>query len=58
MQTYIALLRGINVSGQKKIRMADLRGHLKALTFQAVQTWKFNFFSLRKMKFSTEKRWC
>jgi len=24
MKTYVALLRGINVSGQKKIRMADL----------------------------------
>ena len=25
MKTYISMLRGINVSGQKKIRMADLK---------------------------------
>ncbi|NNC69460.1 MAG: DUF1697 domain-containing protein, partial [Flavobacteriaceae bacterium] len=25
MQTYICLLRGINVSGQKKIKMAELK---------------------------------
>jgi len=39
MQTYIALLRGINVSGQKKIKMADLRAHCEALGFEAVQTY-------------------
>ncbi len=30
LHTYIALLRGINVSGQKKIRMAELREILSA----------------------------
>ena len=39
MQTYIALLRGINVSGQKKIKMADLREYLEELGFQDIQTY-------------------
>lgn len=39
MNTYVALLRGINVSGQKKIKMADLRAHLKTLPFQDIQTY-------------------
>ncbi|MEL6132787.1 MAG: DUF1697 domain-containing protein [Bacteroidota bacterium] len=39
MQTYIALLRGINVSGKKKIKMAELRQHLSEAGYQAVQTY-------------------
>jgi len=39
MATYIALLRGINVSGQKKIRMADLKVHMLELGFENVQTY-------------------
>lgn len=39
MNTYIALLRGINVSGQKKIPMAELRKVLKKEGFQNVQTY-------------------
>jgi len=39
MKTYVALLRGINVSGQKKIRMADLKLHLEELHFQNIQTY-------------------
>lgn len=39
MQTYIALLRGINVSGQKKIKMAELRSLLETLSFCRVQTY-------------------
>jgi len=39
MQTYIALLRGINVSGHKKIKMADLRVYLEEIGFQDVQTY-------------------
>lgn len=39
MKTYIALLRGINVSGQKKIKMAELRTHLSEWGFSAVQTY-------------------
>jgi len=39
MKTYIALLRGINVSGQKKIKMADLRAYLEELDFQNIRTY-------------------
>jgi len=39
MKTYIALLRGINVSGHKKIKMADLRTYLEELDFQDIQTY-------------------
>ncbi|MGD2035143.1 MAG: DUF1697 domain-containing protein, partial [Bacteroidales bacterium] len=39
METYIAFLRGINVSGQKLINMADLRAHLEELGFSNVQTY-------------------
>lgn len=36
---YLALLRGINVSGHKKIKMADLRALFEALSFKQVQTY-------------------
>jgi len=39
METYIVLLRGINVSGQKKILMAELRELLNSLSFRNVQTY-------------------
>ena len=39
METYIAILRGINVSGQKKIKMADLKVHLEELNFKNVRTY-------------------
>jgi len=39
MKTYIAILRGINVSGQKIIKMADLKVHLEELNFQNIQTY-------------------
>lgn len=39
MRTYIALLRGINVSGQKKIKMAELREHLSELPYSNIQTY-------------------
>lgn len=39
MTTYIALLRGINVSGQKSIKMAELRTQLEDLGFANVQTY-------------------
>ena len=39
MPTYIALLRGINVSGQKKIKMADLRTHLSELAYADIRTY-------------------
>ena len=39
MNTYIALLRGINVGGHKKILMADLRKLLEKLNFKNIKTY-------------------
>lgn len=39
MNTYISMLRGINVSGQKKIRMADLKNMYETLGFGNIQTY-------------------
>lgn len=39
MRTYIILLRGINVSGQKKIKMAHLRILLEEIGFHNVVTY-------------------
>jgi uncharacterized protein (DUF1697 family) len=39
MQTYIAILRGINVSGQKMIPMKELKSLFEALNFQEVSTY-------------------
>lgn len=39
MNTYIALLRGINVGGHKKILMADLKLLLESIGLQNVQTY-------------------
>ncbi len=39
MNTYIALLRGINVGGHKKVPMADLRICFTDLGFENVQTY-------------------
>lgn len=39
MNTYIAFLRGINVSGHKLIKMADLRESLEKKNFNEVQTY-------------------
>jgi uncharacterized protein (DUF1697 family) len=39
MPTYIALLRGINVSGQKKIQMVHLSRLLESLGLNCVQTY-------------------
>ena len=39
MKTYISILRGINVSGQKKIKMADLKLIYENLGFSNVQTY-------------------
>ncbi len=36
---YISILRGINVSGQKKIKMADLQSLYEQLGFQGVVTY-------------------
>ncbi len=39
MNTYISMLRGINVSGQKKIRMIALRSLYEAMNLTNVQTY-------------------
>lgn len=39
MQTYIALLRGINVGGKKTIKMADLKKYFIDEDFEQVQTY-------------------
>lgn len=39
METYIAILRGINVSGQKMIPMKDLQALLQELPLQQVRTY-------------------
>lgn len=39
MKTYISLLRGINVGGHKKIKMADLRALYEALGFVDVESY-------------------
>jgi len=39
METYIILLRGINVSGQKKIEMDKLRAMFENLNFSEIETY-------------------
>ena len=39
METYIALLRGINVSGQKSVRMDELKLLMEQLGFDKVETY-------------------
>lgn len=39
MTTYISILRGINVGGQKKIRMEDLKALYESLNFNDVITY-------------------
>ena len=39
MSTFVSILRGINVSGQKKILMADLKVLFESLGFENVQSY-------------------
>jgi uncharacterized protein (DUF1697 family) len=39
METYISLLRGINVSGQKKVNMRELKAVYESLGFDNVRTY-------------------
>jgi uncharacterized protein (DUF1697 family) len=39
MKTHIAILRGINVSGQKKVIMTELKALFESLGFLSVQTY-------------------
>jgi uncharacterized protein (DUF1697 family) len=38
VSTYVALLRGVNVGGNNKLPMADLRAHFETLGFNNVRT--------------------
>jgi uncharacterized protein (DUF1697 family) len=39
MNTYVVLLRGINVGGKNKLAMAELKAHLEDLGFENVKTF-------------------
>jgi uncharacterized protein (DUF1697 family) len=39
MERYIAILRGINVGGKKKIRMAELKAHLSECALKNIATY-------------------
>ena len=39
MERYIALLRGVNISGKNKVPMAELKKGFEALGFIEVRTW-------------------
>jgi uncharacterized protein (DUF1697 family) len=39
MKTYFSILRGINVSGKKSVKMADLKAIYESLGFSNVQTY-------------------
>lgn len=39
MKTYIAILRGINVSGSKMIKMNELRAHLEGIGLQNITSY-------------------
>ncbi len=51
MSTYVAILRGINVSGSKLLKMAELKTSLLELGYQEVQT----YIQSGNVKFSTRK---
>ena len=57
---YISILRGINVSGQKKIRMANLKTLYELLGFQNVVTYiqsgNVVFETTKKMKSDMKAR--
>ena len=41
MQSFAAFLRGINVAGQKSIKMVELKAMMEDLGFEEVQTFNF-----------------
>ena len=40
MRQYIALLRGVNISGKNKVPMAELKLGFESLGFSDVRTWQ------------------
>ena len=59
MKKYVALLRGINVSGQKKIKMAELREQLKSCGFENIESYiqsgNILFYSVESDKTNLQK---
>lgn len=53
MQTFISILRGINVSGQRKILMADLKTLYEKLKFKEVTT----YIQSGNVVFKSEEKW-
>lgn len=39
MKRYVALLRGINISGKNKVSMSELKIGFESLGFEAVKTY-------------------
>ena len=39
MKRYVALLRGINISGKNKVVMAELKKEIESLMFENVKTY-------------------
>ena len=39
MRRYIALLRGVNISGKNKVPMAELKLGFESLGFSDIRTW-------------------
>ena len=56
METYIALLRGINVSGQRIIKMEWLRRQFEAMGFEQVRTYIQSGNIIFLTKKTTEKK--
>lgn len=64
MKTFISILRGINVSGQKKILMADLKSLYESIKLKGIVTYIqsgnviFNSNErLSDLEFATTRNW-
>ena len=52
MKRYMALLRGINISGKNKVVMAELKKEFESLKFEDVKTYlnsEMLFFQVEKI---------
>lgn len=58
MQTYICLLRGVNVGGNHRITMADLKAVFEAEGCQAVKTYLNSGNLIFRTDRHTLKEWC
>ena len=57
MNLYIALLRGVNISGKNKIPMVELKAGFEALGFGAVKTYLNSGNVLFPAAGTAEKNW-